>query len=151
MTSTELVSMTRDEVVAYLRGDDIAGDTDTTESDYELALKVLGAETLEKALEPEDVRKSETLVGSTFAILGVSWRRSVKHKKEGERYAFITCADAAGTKFYTSCGATQVVLILTRLIRDGSLPAVMTLTATETDGGNTLLRLEIPEADAESF
>ena len=147
MASTELVPMTKTELVAYLQGVDLGDATDTTESEYDLAIKILGAETLDKALEPDDVRKSETLVGTTFVVQSCSWRRSFQHDKAGRRYGFLTCVDADGVTFYTSMGGSQPVLLLTRLVRDDGLPAQLTFTETETGSGNTMTRLEIPSPD----
>jgi len=141
----DISTLSKDELARWLSGVDLQDNTDTAESDFDLAMKILGADTLDKALEPDDIRESKSMVGKTFTILAVDWHRSTKTSERGDRrYAFLRCVDEDGVKFFCSCGATQVVLMLARLLRDNQLPATMTFEAQDTNTGNTMIKLAPP-------
>lgn len=140
-------SLTKEELQRWLSGVDIEENDDTSESDYELALKILGTSDLADALKPDDGRTTDSLIGTEFTILSCSWRKSTK-KEDGEgRYGFLWCVDADGVKFFTTCGATQPVLLLARLMRDDMLPIKVGLEATKTNSGNTMKRLVLASPD----
>jgi predicted aspartyl protease len=140
------VPLTPQLVEAWLRGDDLGDVDEVDQLDYETALRILGADTLAKALEPDDVRKSRDLVGKTFVVSSVKWRRSTKSEDGAGRYAVMSCVDEDGVPFITSCGATKVVLQLRRAQLGNDLPAQFSLAADETSAGRTVMSLVAPEA-----
>lgn len=146
MTSTELVSLTKAELTDWLRGTDISEDDTTDEITYDQAMRILGADTADEVLHDDQVVKSSELVGQTFTVLAVSWRKSTKSEDGAGRYAFLTCVNGDGEQFLTSCGATKVVLQLRKAELAGWLPWQVALGAVETNAGRTMLQLEAPDS-----
>lgn len=143
----DLEPLTPELVKAWLDGDALTED-DVAEFDaFALAQKILGADTPEKVLSQDDIRKSAELVGETFAILGVVWRKSVKREDGKGRYAVLSCADEDGAGFMWSCGATKVVLQVRKAQLEKWLPWVVTLNSEETNSGNTVYELVAPSPD----
>lgn len=140
-TTGDLVPMTQAMLVQWLRGEDIPDDDNSDELTYEMALKILGADSPEAALAKDDVRKVASLVGTGFAVRSVQWRRSTKSEDGAGRYAVMQCVDADGVAFLSSCGATKVVLQLRKAQLAGWLPWKVSLDATETSNNRTVYEL----------
>lgn len=139
----DVSELSKDELTRWLSGVDLPDNGESDEGDYEAALRILGADTLEKALAPDDVRKSESLIDTSFVVTSVRWNQSTKLDRGPRRYAFLSCVDLDGVKFYTSIGGTYPVLALARMERDGDFPVKVKLTGTTTGSGNTMTRLEL--------
>lgn len=137
----DMVPMTQALLVSWLRGEDIAEDDDSDELAYELAVRILGAESEAEALKQDDVRKVATLVDQNFVVLSVTWRKSTKSEDGAGRYALMRCADADGVPFLSSCGATKVVLQLRKAQLAGWLPWRVSLNAEETSNKRTIYEL----------
>jgi len=133
--------MSRDELVGWLRGDDLSETDIAEEVDYEQALRILQADTPEAIFTPDAVVKVDELLGQTFAILRVSWRKGEQAPGDPNRYAFVACADENGEPFYTSMGGTKVVLKLRKAELEGWLPRLVTLQAITTNNGRTMHEL----------
>jgi hypothetical protein len=138
--------MSKADLTAWLTGNDITEDDTTDEITYDQAVRIFKAETAGEVLRADQVVKVASLVGQTFVILSVSWRKSTKSEDGAGRYAFLTCADENGEQFLTSCGATKVVLQLRKAELAGWLPWQVSLGAVETNNNRTMLQLEEPEA-----
>lgn len=147
MTSTDLVPLTKVELTAWLSGADITEDDTSDEITYDQALRILGAETSAEVLKDDAVVKSADLVGRTFVVTAVSWRKSTKSEDGAGRYAFMTCVNADGEQFLSSCGATKVVLQLRKAELAGWLPWKVSMEAIDTNAGRTMLQLTAPESD----
>lgn len=144
MTLVQGETLDKADLVAWLRGEDISEDDNTDEITYDQAVRILSASSSEEALKDDDVRPSKTLVGQSFVVLGVSWRKSTKAEDGAGRYAFLRCADSDGEPFYTSCGATKVVLQVRKAELDGWFPWQVELEANDTAAGRTMLQLTTP-------
>lgn len=143
----EMVPMTQELIVAWLAGEDITEEDATDEFDYATAMKILGADTPEAALAQDDVRKFADLVGKQIVITAVTWRKSTKSDDGKGRYAVLSCADADGVPFLSSCGATKVVLQVRKGQLDGWLPWQVEVSASETSNGRTVYELVMPTPD----
>lgn len=139
----DVSKLSKEQLTRWLSGVDLPDNGESDEGDYEAALRILGAATLEKALAPDDVRKSESLIDTSFVLAGIQWHQSTKLERGPRRYAFCSCIDGDGVKFYTSIGGTYPVLALARMERDGDFPVKVKLTGTQTGSGNTMTRLEL--------
>lgn len=137
----ELVPMTQAMLVEWLNGEDIAEDDGSDENVYELALKILGAETEADVLKQDDVRKIETILDQAIVVRSIRWRKSTKRDDGKGRYALMQCVDADGAPFIASCGATKVVLQLRKAQLAGWLPWRVTFNGEQTQGGNTVYEL----------
>lgn len=140
-------TLSKADLTAWLRGEDISEDDNSDEITFDQAVRILSADSPEKVLSDDDVRKSESLVGQTFTILSASWRKSTKSEDGAGRYAFLSCVDAEGVPFYSSCGATKVVLQVRKAELEGWFPWTVTLGAVDTNSGRTMLQLEAPSTD----
>lgn len=147
MTQAELVPLTKAELTDWLAGADISDADDTDEINYDQALRILQATDVDAVLADDQLRKSDTLVGQTFVITGVSWRKSTMNENGPGRYALLTCVDGNGEQFLTSCGATKVVLQVRKAELEGWLPWAVQLDAVSTASGRTMLQLIAPEKD----
>lgn len=137
----ELVPMTQAMLTAWLDGEAITEDDNNDELSYELAVRILGASSEADALKQDDVRKVDTLIGKSFVVRSVTWRKSTKRADGKGRYAVMQCVDADGVPFIASCGATKVVLQLRKAQLAGWMPWKVALNAAETSTGNTVYEL----------
>lgn len=147
MTSTELVTMTQKELVAWLDADDLEETEDDYAFDYENAMRIMTAASPDEVLKVDDVRKVATLIDDVFTVRSIVWRKSTKRKDGKGRYAVMSCVDKDGVPFVASCGATKVVLQLRKYEVAGWLPAAFTLSAAETNSGNTVYELVAPKGN----
>jgi len=147
MTSTELVTLTKPELIAWMRGDDLTDDDNTDELTYETAMRILAATDEAGVLAVDDVRPVKDLIDSTFLIRGVTWRKSTKSEDGAGRYALLQCTDADGVNFLTSCGATKVVLQVRKYEVAGWLPAAVTLSSQTTSNNRTVYELTPPKGN----
>lgn len=145
MTSTELVPLTKSELSAWMRGDDIETVDDAGEVDYEQALAILSAETPEAVLANLEVTPERELIGQTFTIVSVTWRKGNKSENGNNRFAFVRCADENGETFATSMGGAKVVLQLRKYEIEGWLPAQFTYESVQTNNGREMRQLVAPE------
>lgn len=134
-------------LVAWMRGDEITDDDTTDDLTFELALRILQAEDADAALAKDDVRPVATLIGETFVVHGVTWRKSTKSEDGAGRYAVMSCTDADGVKFLSSCGATKVVLQLRKAELEGWFPWKVQLDAVTTSNNRTVYELAPPASD----
>lgn len=147
MTSTELQTLTQAELVAWMKGTDIPDDDNTDELTYELALRILQADDEAAVLARDDVRPVASLIGSTFLIRSVNWRKSTKSEDGAGRYALLSCTDTDGVNFLTSCGATKVMLQVRKAELAGWLPWKVELTSQTTSNNRMVFELTAPRAD----
>lgn len=145
MTLVNNEPMTKELLTRWLKGEDLTEEDATPEVDYEQALRILNAESPEAALSQDDVRKVATLADTTFVIRGVTWRRSTKAEDGEGRYAVMSCVDANGEAFLSSCGATKVILQLRKAEVAGWLPWQVTLNTETTSNNRTIYELVAPE------
>lgn len=143
----ELVPLSKEMVVAWLAADDLKDQEPVEEVDLDEAIRILGADTLEEALKPTDVRKFETLPGKTFTVLSVRWRRSTKYNPDGARLAILSCVDSDGVPFITSTASTKPVLKLRKAQLGNYLPTSFAMVSDDTSSGNTVFDLVIPDKD----
>lgn len=134
-------------LVAWLSGDDISDDDESDDLVYEQALKILQAEDEAAVLARDQVVKVADLVGSTFTVLGVSWRKSTKSEDGKGRYALMRCVDKDGGQFLASCGATKVVLQLRKAEWQGWFPWTVEMSSEATSNNRTIFELVAPSAD----
>lgn len=144
-TPGELAPVSKEEIAAWLRGEDLTTEDDTPEIDLDDALRILSAETPEEALKVSEMRKIDDYDGKTFGVVSVAWRKSTRSDDGQGRYAVMHCVDEHGEQFLTTCGATRVVLQLRKFQVAGWLPAQFELRVTKTDSGNTVKELVVPE------
>lgn len=149
--SGDMVPMTPELITAWLAGEDITEEDATDEFDFATAMKILGAESPEAALAQDDVRKFADLVDHQFVVTAVTWRKSTKSDDGKGRYAVLSCVDANGEAFLTSCGATKVVLQVRKAQLDGWLPWQVQASSTETSNGRTVFELVMPDPDAAGY
>lgn len=147
MTGTEVQTLTQAELVAWMRGTDIPDDDNTDELTYDLALRILQADDEATVFAQDDVRPVASLVGATFLIRKVQWRKSTKSEDGAGRYALLSCTDSDGVNFLTSCGATKVVLQVRKAELAGWLPWKVELTAQTTSANRTVYELTAPRPD----
>lgn len=146
-TTGEMVPVTKEQIAAWLRGEDLTEEDETPEVDLEEALRILSAETPGETLKVNELRKIDDLAGSPFTVLSVTWRKSTRSDDGTGRYAVIRCASADGEEFLTTCGATKVVLQLRKFQVAGWLPATFELRVTETSNNRTVKELVAPSPD----
>lgn len=145
--TTELVPLTKADLVAWMRGDEITDDDNTDEMTYDLALRILQADDQAAVLSKDDVRPVNTLIDASFVVTGVTWRKSTKSEDGAGRYAVMSCVDGDGVKFLSSCGATKVVLQLRKAELEGWFPWKVQLDAVTTSNNRTMYELAPPQAD----
>jgi hypothetical protein len=145
MTGQEVVTLTKDELKAWVRGDDIETVDADGELDYAQAMEILQAETPRDALANLEVRPENGLWGTTFTVVSIHWRKGDKNADGNNRYAFCRCADSDGVQFGTSLGGGKVILQLRKFEVEGWLPATFTYEAVETNNGRHLRQLVVPE------
>lgn len=143
----ELVPLDKATLVGWLNGDDISDDDESDDLVYEQALKILQAEDAAAVLERDQVVKVADLVGQTFTVLGVSWRKSTKQEDGKGRYALMRCVDHEGAQFLASCGATKVVLQLRKAEISGWLPWTVEMSSESTSNNRTIFELVAPSPD----
>jgi hypothetical protein len=148
MTGQEVVTLTKDELKAWVRGDDIETVDQEGELDYAQAMEILTAETPKDALANLEVRPESTLQGTTFTVVSIHWRKGNKNEDGNNRYAFCRCADADGIPFGTSLGGGKVILQLRKFEVEGWLPATFTYESVETNSGRSMRQFVVP---AEAF
>jgi hypothetical protein len=140
----ELVPMTKEMITAWLAGDDLTVEDESDDWDYETAVRILGADNAADVLKQNDIRKGRDLVGTSFSILSVAWRKSTKSEDGKGRYAVCELVDADGVPFTASFGMTKVVLQLRWAQLHGALPWQVELTSATTSNNRTVYELVKP-------
>lgn len=144
MTEAQVVTLTRDELSAWVRGDDIETVDADGEIDYAQAMDILSAETPADVLAKLEVVPESDLIGTTFTVLSVHWRKGNRSEAGNNRFAFVRCSSINGEPFGTSMGGGKVILQLRKLELEGWLPCTVSYGDVETSSGRHMRELVVP-------
>lgn len=147
MTKAEVVTLTKDELTKWVRGDDIQTVDSDGEIDLAQAMEILAAETPADVLAKLEMVPETQLIDTTFTVLSIHWRKGDKSDAGNNRYAFLRCVDSAGVQFGTSMGGGKVILQLRKFELEGWLPATVTYESIETNSGRHMRQLVTPSND----
>lgn len=146
MSKSEIVTLTKGELAAWLDGADLPEVDDPDEAVYEISLRYLAANSVDALLEPQTVLHANEYRDRPFTVLAVDWRRSRLDGQGPGRFAVLQIVTADGEPAVMTCGATQAMVQLGRLVELDALPVDVVLRSTDrpTSSGGFPLWLERP-------